>query len=182
MKNDVSFIVQNDMNVYAHQSTFNPNMPLRELMYVARLYDKYIHQNKQNIFSSKPIEIPVPRLIDDIRKYKKSGKTIEDAVDLALQEMPENSMIKPFLIANKAEVSDMCLTEYNEAETMELFKEEYLAEGRAEGREEGREEGVRSTVELCKRLGGSSLDAVENVVANMGFSRAEADQLVSKFW
>ena len=34
-----------------------------------------------------------------------------------------------------------CLTEYNEAETMELFKEEYLRRGREEGREEGRVEG-----------------------------------------
>ena len=35
----------------------------------------------------------------------------------------------------------MCLTEYNEVETMQLFKEEGRAEGRAEGRKEGREEG-----------------------------------------
>lgn len=39
----------------------------------------------------------------------------------------------------------MCLTEYDEARTMELLREEYreegLAEGRAEGRKEGRAEG-----------------------------------------
>ena len=32
----------------------------------------------------------------------------------------------------------MCLTEYNEAETMQMFKEEYRAEGRAEGLVKGR--------------------------------------------
>ena len=37
----------------------------------------------------------------------------------------------------------MLLTEYNEIETMELFKEEGREEGRAEGREEGREEGLQ---------------------------------------
>ena len=31
----------------------------------------------------------------------------------------------------------MCLTEYNETETMQLFKEEWFEEGRKEGREEG---------------------------------------------
>ena len=35
----------------------------------------------------------------------------------------------------------MCLTEYNEAETMQMFKEEGRAEGRVEGLEEGRAEG-----------------------------------------
>ena len=40
-----------------------------------------------------------------------------------------------------AEVRDMLLTEYNEAEAMELFREEGREEGRAEGRAEGREEG-----------------------------------------
>ena len=35
----------------------------------------------------------------------------------------------------------MCLTEYNEAEAMEMFKEEGREEGRKEGREEGRKEG-----------------------------------------
>ncbi len=32
--------------------------------------------------------------------------------------------IKKFIIANRAEVKDMCLTEYNETETMEMMKEE----------------------------------------------------------
>ena len=36
----------------------------------------------------------------------------------------------------------MCLTEYNEAETMQMFKEEGREEGRAEGLEEGRAEGL----------------------------------------
>ena len=40
MKNDVSYILNEFMNVYEQQSTYNPNMPLRQLMYVGRLYDK----------------------------------------------------------------------------------------------------------------------------------------------
>ena len=35
----------------------------------------------------------------------------------------------------------MCITEYNEAETMQMFKEEGREEGLKEGRKEGREEG-----------------------------------------
>ena len=43
--------------------------------------------------------------------------------------MPDEFFIKPFLMAHRAEVKGMLLTEYNEAETMELFREEGRAEG-----------------------------------------------------
>ena len=58
-----------------------------------------------------------------------SWKWNNAAVDSALEAMPEEFGLKKFLVANKAEVKQMCITEYNEAETMEQFREE--------GREEG---------------------------------------------
>lgn len=58
-----------------------------------------------------------------------SWKWNNAAVDSALEAMPEEFGLKKLLIANKAEVKQMCTTEYNEAETMEQFREE--------GREEG---------------------------------------------
>ena len=35
MKNDIAFILGLYMNLYEHQSTLNPNMPLRDLFYIA---------------------------------------------------------------------------------------------------------------------------------------------------
>ena len=74
------------------------------------------------------------------REYNKpcgdgSRLKVEDAIDRAIEEMPDGYAIKGLIVANRAEVKDMCLTEYNEAEVMEMFKEE----GREEGREEGKE-------------------------------------------
>ena len=60
---------------------------------------------------------------------------IEEAVDKAINDMPKEYVIRPFLIGNKAEVKDMCITEYNEAETMKMIREESREEGREEGRE-----------------------------------------------
>ena len=125
-----------------------------------------------------------------IRSNTANGMTIDDAVDKAVDDRPKTYEIKSFLMANRAEVKAMCITEYNEAETMQMFKEEGreegLVKGREEGlvkgREEGREEGVRGIVEVCKSFGGTSIDAVEKIVATMGFSEAEADHLVKKFW
>jgi len=62
---------------------------------------------------------------------------MSSAVDKAIDEMPNDYVIKPFLEAHRAEVKGMLLTEYNEAEQMELFKEDGRREGRAEGRVEG---------------------------------------------
>ena len=38
MKNDLAFLLDVVLNLYEHQSTFNPNMPTRALLYFAKLY------------------------------------------------------------------------------------------------------------------------------------------------
>lgn len=50
-------------------------------------------------------------------------------IDFALDSMPDDSLIKSFIIANRAEVKRMFITEYDEAATMEKFKKEYLSQG-----------------------------------------------------
>ncbi|MBQ5990805.1 MAG: hypothetical protein IJL67_15085, partial [Oscillospiraceae bacterium] len=41
MKNDISFIIHFEMNLWEHQSSYNPNMPYRFLEYAGALYSKY---------------------------------------------------------------------------------------------------------------------------------------------
>lgn len=61
MKNDLSFLIDDRMNVYEQQSTFCPNMPLRDLMYVGRLYEK--EMKDANAYSSRQIKIPAPKFL-----------------------------------------------------------------------------------------------------------------------
>jgi len=61
MKNDISFILCHVMNVYEQQSTYNLNMPVRQVMYAAKLYDKYIQQRKLNLYGKKLVRLPVSR-------------------------------------------------------------------------------------------------------------------------
>ena len=63
MKNDVSFLVSGTLNLYEHQSTYNPNMPMRGLLYFAKLYEKIIAQNNINIYSSGAKKFPFPQHI-----------------------------------------------------------------------------------------------------------------------
>ncbi len=63
MKNDVSFILNDYVSLYEQQSTYNPNMPIRSLIYTGQLYDKYIKQNNLKMFGTKIIRLPIPKLV-----------------------------------------------------------------------------------------------------------------------
>ena len=47
--------------------------------------------------------------------------------------MPDDYLIKQLLVANRAEVEDMCITEFDEAEYNDLLRAECEAKGREEG-------------------------------------------------
>ena len=62
-KNDVSFIIDSRLALYEHQSTYNPNMPLRGLFYFAALYQNIIGADSQKIYGSKLLKIPTPKYV-----------------------------------------------------------------------------------------------------------------------
>lgn len=151
MKNDVSFIVDSHMSLFEQQSSVNPNMPLRGLMYFGNLYDSYIESRGLNIYGSKLVKIPTPQYY-----VLYNGKAFEDAVDAAVQYCIANDILKEFLVAHRAEVVSVCLTEFNEKVFVDAIKEE--------GREEGRTEGERSMlVKLVKKGCLSIEEAVEEL-------------------
>lgn len=61
MKNDLAFILDVSLNLYEHQSTFSPNMPLRNLFYVSRELQK--HVNSDELYRSALVKIPTPRFL-----------------------------------------------------------------------------------------------------------------------
>ena len=50
LKNDISFLIKEYMNLYEGQSTWNPNMPLRGVFYISQLYQAYVRKNHLNIY------------------------------------------------------------------------------------------------------------------------------------
>ena len=83
VKNDVSFLIGNNMALFEHQSTFNPNMPLRGLIYFAHLYQSFIEKSETSIYGSKVLKIPTPQYIVF---YNGVDKKIEDEVVLKLSD------------------------------------------------------------------------------------------------
>ncbi|MDE7210812.1 MAG: hypothetical protein K2O03_05125, partial [Lachnospiraceae bacterium] len=58
MRNDVAVLLSGNMELWEHQSTVNPNMPIRGLMYFARLYEKYIATGHYNLYRNSRIALP----------------------------------------------------------------------------------------------------------------------------
>lgn len=69
------------------------------------------------------------------------------SVEKSLTAMPADSVIKPFLDAHKAEVKDMLLTEYNEAEAMRLFFLDGERSGEKKGEKKGRDAAIYEMVQ-----------------------------------
>lgn len=61
MQNDVSFIIDMRLNLYEHQSTYSPNLPLRYLLYVANIYSDYTKE--MNLYGSRAVQLPTPKFV-----------------------------------------------------------------------------------------------------------------------
>ena len=191
MKNDLSFLIGNVMSFYEHQSTYNPNLPLRMLFYLSKVYENYVFDPERDIslYSSIIQNIPAPKLIcfyngtrdigesmnlklsdmmtggtvsdvevnvlmlninqgrnrellsscgplseyslftSNVRQYFQQYRDMDQAVGMAIEKLPEDSGIRALLEANRAEVRDMCLTEYDAERENKILKKQYLEAG-----------------------------------------------------
>ncbi len=58
MKNDISFLLMSELNLYEHQSSYNPNMPLRDLIYIARQFERFV--SGKSLYSKRRLKLPTP--------------------------------------------------------------------------------------------------------------------------
>ena len=61
MKNDVSFLIDGRLSLYEHQSTYNPNLPLRFLLYISKLYAGITKD--ANLYGTKVVHLPSPEFV-----------------------------------------------------------------------------------------------------------------------
>ena len=61
VKNDLAFIVDCRMSLYEQQSTVNPNLPLRDLIYVAKEYQGMV--SNRSLYSSQLVRLPTPYFV-----------------------------------------------------------------------------------------------------------------------
>lgn len=105
MKNDVSFIIDYRMNLYEHQSTFCPNMPLRGLFYASKLYEQFVARYGMKLYSRSQLLIPAPRYV----VFFNGSEPFGDSIKLRLSDM--------FLLPRQS-VPDSYLGEFEWTATM----------------------------------------------------------------
>lgn len=81
MRNDLSFIIDFRLSLYEHQSTYNPNIPLRNLFYISDLYSGITRE--ENLYGTKVVRIPNPQFI----VFYNGEKEMPDRTVLNLSDM-----------------------------------------------------------------------------------------------
>lgn len=213
MKNDISFLIDGYMSLYEHQSTFNPNMPLRDCLYMLQIYQNYIDSQELDLYSSVLLKIPTPRLVvfyngqekmrneemcilrlsdsyerpekepalecrvqvinvnygknrdmmekcpklyeysylvAKIRENQSRGKTLEGAIEAALEDCLAQGYLTELLTTYRREVTGMLLYEYDERK--------HLKNTYKEGQYKGRQQKAYQTARNLYRRGFSIKD------------------------
>ncbi|MBQ6335060.1 MAG: hypothetical protein IJI46_08340 [Erysipelotrichaceae bacterium] len=190
-KNDVSFIIDGQMNIYEHQSTYSSTIPLRMLVYLSWLYEAYLQEEKESLYARKRKMLPTPRFVvfyngledigeerilklsdsfintkqadidlqvrmininfrhnmellnrckelyeyawfvSSIRSESARTGSLESAMENVIIEMPEDFQIKPLIEKNRAEVTGMLFTEWDEEKERKKWEDttsEYWSE------------------------------------------------------
>ena len=151
MKNDLAFIMDMNLYLYEHQSTYNPNIPLRNLFYIADEYQRLVVQ--KSLYSTTIQKIPAPRFI----VFYNGTKKVEDRSEFRLSSAYENPTEDPDL---ELRVTMLNVNDGHNNELMEhcrTLKEyaQYVARVRKYAAEPGMalEEAVERAVEECIKEG-----------------------------
>ena len=113
MKNDLAFIIDTDLFLYEHQSTYNPNMPLRDLFYISSEYQKLV--DKKSLYSSILQKIPAPQFIVFYNGTEKRKDSWVNHLSEAFENLPGNPKLE-------LEVLTININEGHNEELMERSK------------------------------------------------------------
>ena len=80
-------------------------------------------KNKELMNACKPLK-EYAWLVEKIRQHQKETNDLEKAIDLTIDEMPRDFVIRDFIIGHRAEVKKMFLTEWNEQEMRQRDRDE----------------------------------------------------------
>ena len=91
MKNDLAFVLETNIYLYEHQSTLNPNLPLRDLFYISMEYQKCV--TNKSLYSTHLQKIPAPKFM----VFYNGTDEVEDRVELRLSSAYQHLAGEPDL-------------------------------------------------------------------------------------
>ena len=174
MKNDLAFIMDMNLYLYEHQSTYNPNIPLRDLFYIANEYQRLVVH--KSLYSSTLQKIPAPKFV----VFYNGSKELEDWSQLQLSSAYEHPVEEPDL---ELRVTVLNVNEGHNKELMEqcqTLKEyaQYVARVRkyTSSAELSLEEAVERAVDECMKEGILSEFLMKNRAEVISMSIFEYDK------
>ena len=151
MKNDLAFILDLALFLWEHQSTYNPNIPLRDLMYIAKEYEKYIKEKGISLYSNRQQKIPAPQFIVFYNGNRNIGERMEHRLSDAYETFSgEPALELKVLVININEGYNQTLME-----SCQILKEyaQYVSKVRAYKKTLSLNEAVEKAVEECIQEG-----------------------------
>ena len=149
MKNDLAFIIDMNLFLYEHQSTSNPNIPLRDLFYISAEYQKLV--DRKSLYSSSLQKIPAPYFIVFYNGTEKQEEYWENS----LSDAYENLNGEPRL---ELKVITLNINEGHNKELLEQCQTlreyaQYVTKVRKYAKEMNLDEAVERTVNECIQEG-----------------------------
>ena len=148
-KNDISFVFDYELMLYEHQSSVNPNMSFRDLIYVTKVLQTIVKD--ENLYGQALIKLPTPRFVVFYNGTDEQPKQQILRLSDAFQKKQEFSEL------------ELCVTVYNinwgnNQELMNAchtLKEyaQYVAQVRTYAKEMPFPEAVEKAVDYCIKNG-----------------------------
>ena len=163
MKNDLAFIVDTNLFLYEHQSTYNPNMPLRDLLYISSEYQKLV--DHRSLYSSILQKIPTPNFIVFYNGTRKKEDRWENLLSEAFEHLEGKPNLELRVVTlninenHNRELMEQCKILREEEEEKKLREAEYEAgydSGRQDGLTEGELRKAKETAAELAKLGMAS--------------------------
>lgn len=176
MKNDLAFILDLNLFLFEHQSTYNPNIPLRDLLYIASEYQKLV--TTKSLYASSIVKIPAPRFVVFYNGERKIGEYMEHRLSEAYENLTGDPALELKVVV--INVNDG----YNQKlmDQCKVLKEyaQYVSRVRKYSKEKNLEEAVEQAVTECIKEGILSEFLTQNRAEVIRMSIFEYDKEVEE--
>ena len=166
IRNDASFLIDMNMSFYEHQSTYNPNMPLRSAIYYVNTLEDWLRKKNLDLFSRRRIQVPTPHFVvfyngtEKRPEYEEMRlseafchKTDEPGIEVrcrAYNINPDNNrplkersaVLEDFFRDRKDEVKKMTHLDYTWERREQMIRKEEFEDGMEQGIAQGIQRGA----------------------------------------
>ena len=133
-------------------------------------------EDEQNIIGQYVIFTKV--YSEQRKKYGATDRAVREAIRIC----KDKNVLRDYLESREQEVIRIMSLLFDQDEIMRIHDVNLTAEVTKNVTKQEQEKSIQALVSMCKKLGGSILDATESVVSDLGITEQEADIIVRKYW